>query len=140
MIINSCCNLHFQVSFLLVYPFSSVIVNHRPRFATPWILSKLLPEAPSFVYVLRCQVYWRFKGYVHYFFASLFCKPKGEHLWNNEKCFLFHFKSSFHSSDNQILAFQIFKCYDVIKYPSMKHQAHFTENLENKHNLVMKLC
>ena len=41
--------------------------------------------------------------------------------------FLFHFKSSFRSWDNQILTFQIFKYYDVIKCPSMKHQTHFTE-------------
>ena len=31
------------------------------------------------------------------------------------KCFLFHFESSFHSSDIQILNFQIFKCHDIIK-------------------------
>ena len=41
--------------------------------------------------------------------------------------FLFHFKSSFRSWDNQILNFQIFKCYDVIKYLSMKHETHFIE-------------
>ena len=68
-----------------------------------------------------------FTGCVCYIITSLFCKSKGRHLWNKEKCFLFHFKSSFHSWDNQILTFQIFKCYDVIKCPSMKHQTHFTE-------------
>ena len=30
-----------------------------------------------------------------------------EKLWNLEKCFLFHFKSSFHSRENQILDIQI---------------------------------
>ena len=29
----------------------------------------------------------------------LFCKSEGEHCWNKEKCFLFHFKSSFCSWD-----------------------------------------
>ena len=52
---------------------------------------------------------------------------KREHSWNKEKCFLFHLESSFRSWDNQILNFQIFKCYDVIKCSSMKHETHFTE-------------
>ena len=33
------------------------------------------------------------KGCVCYFFASLFVKPKGQHLWSKEKCFSFHFIS-----------------------------------------------
>ena len=37
------------------------------------------------------------EGYVRYIFASLFCMSKIEHLQNKEKCFLFHFESSFHS-------------------------------------------
>ena len=47
----------------------------------------------------------RLKIYVHYIFDSLFFKSKREHLSNKEKCFLFHFKSSFRSWDNQILTF-----------------------------------
>ena len=43
--------------------------------------------------------------------------------------FLFHFKSSFHSRDNQILNFQLFKCHDVIKCLGMKHETHFIEYL-----------
>ena len=35
------------------------------------------------------------KGCVRYIFASLFCMSKREHLRNKEKCFLFHFESSF---------------------------------------------
>ena len=50
------------------------------------------------------------KGCAHYIFASLFCISKREHPWNQEKCFLFQFESSFHSWDNKILTFQIFKC------------------------------
>ena len=68
-----------------------------------------------------------FKGFVCYSFASLFCMSKKEHFRNKKKCFSFHFKSSFPSWDNQILTFQIFKCLDVIKYLSMKHETHFTE-------------
>ena len=37
------------------------------------------------------------KGCDHYFFASLFCNFKGEHLRNKEKCFLFHSKRSLYS-------------------------------------------
>ena len=58
------------------------------------------------------------------FFAS-----KREHLWNKEKCFWFHFENSFRSWDNQILTFQIFKCHDVIKCLSMKHETHIIEQL-----------
>ena len=50
-----------------------------------------------------------------------------EHVWNKEKCFLFHFQSSFHYWDNQILNFLIFKCHDVIKCVSMKQETHFIE-------------
>ena len=45
------------------------------------------------------------KGCVRYIFASFFCMSKREHLWNKEKCFLFHFKISSRSWDNQILTF-----------------------------------
>ena len=38
-----------------------------------------------------------FKGCVRYIFASFFFRCKREHLSNYEKCFLLHFKSSFHS-------------------------------------------
>ena len=56
-----------------------------------------------------------FKGCVCYTFTSLFCMSKRKDLWNTEKCFMFYFKGSFCSWDNQILNFQIFKCHDVIK-------------------------
>ena len=45
------------------------------------------------------------KGCVCYILAGLFGKSKREHLWNSEKCFLFHFKSSFRSRNNEILTF-----------------------------------
>ena len=50
------------------------------------------------------------KGCVCYIFGSLFFKSIKEHMWNSEKCFLFHFKSSFCSqekSDLSILDIQI---------------------------------
>ena len=65
------------------------------------------------------------KGCVSYIFTNLFCMSKRKNLWSKEKCFLFHFESSFHSWDNQILNFQVFKCYDVIKCLSMKHEKSF---------------
>ena len=66
-----------------------------------------------------------FKGGVRYIFASLLSKSKGEHSWNKEKCFLFHFKTSFRSWDNRILIFGVFKCHDVIKCPSIETQNTF---------------
>ena len=53
----------------------------------------------------KLKLYTSLKGCVRYIFASLFFKPKREHLWNLEKCFLFHFKSSCHSRENQALEF-----------------------------------
>ena len=44
---------------------------------------------------------------------------------NKEKYFLFHFKSSFRSWDNQILNFHMFKSHDIIKCLSMKHETPF---------------
>ena len=54
------------------------------------------------------------------FFPVCFCKSKREHLWNKVKCFFFHFKSTFHLWDNQMLTFQIFKSHDFIK--CLKHE------------------
>ena len=67
------------------------------------------------------------KGCVCCICASLFFKPKRKHLSNQEKCFLFHFKSSFCSRENKILEFCIFKFHDVIKCLSIK-QIYFTES------------
>ena len=66
---------------------------------------------------------------VRYIFASLFFRSKQEHLSTWRKCFLFHFKSSFRSRENQILEFYIFKFHDVIKCLSIKQEIHFTEEL-----------
>ena len=57
----------------------------------------------------------------------VFLTSKREHLWNKEKCFLFHLEISLHSWDNQIFTFQIFKCHDVIKRLSKKQETHIIE-------------
>ena len=59
--------------------------------------------------------------------CPLFYISKRQRLWKKKKCFLFHFQSSFCSRDNQILTFQVFKCYDVLRCLSMEHETHFTE-------------
>ena len=69
------------------------------------------------------------KGCVRYIFATLFFKSKLEYLSNWERCFLFHFKSFFHSQENQILEFYILKFHDGIKCLSTKQEIHFTEPL-----------
>ena len=51
------------------------------------------------------EMLYRVKGCLRYIFASLFCKSKKEHLWNLEKCFLFHFKNSFRFRENHIFIF-----------------------------------
>ena len=63
-----------------------------------------------------------FKSCVRYIFASLFFKSRQKHLSNYEKCFLFNFKSSFRSRENQILEFPIFRFHDVIKCLSIKQE------------------
>ena len=96
---------------------------HLIRVLLPVTYKKLFGKVlPNWLFLVPML-----KGCFHYFFASWFCKSKGEHLWNKEKCFLFHFRSSFRSWDNQILTFEIFKYHDVIKFPSIKHETHFTE-------------
>ena len=59
------------------------------------------------------------------FLLFCFIMSKREPLWNKEKCFLFHFESSFRSWDDQVLTFQIFKFHDVIKCASMKHKTFY---------------
>ena len=64
---------------------------------------------------------------VRYIFASLFLCLKESICETRKKCFLFHFESSSHSWDNQLLTFLTFKYHDVIKCPNMKHETHITE-------------
>ena len=63
-----------------------------------------------------------FKGCVGYVVASFVASLKEQFL-KAEKMF-FHPESSLHFWGNQILTFQIFKCYDVIKCLNMKHETH----------------
>ena len=60
-----------------------------------------------------------------------FCDLK-ESIWKN--VFLFHFKSSCHFQENQILIFQKFKFHGFIKCWSIKQEIHFIESL----GLLMK--
>ena len=83
------------------------------------IQSRIFPWKPIFPKHL--------KGCVCYICASLFFESKRKHLSNYEKCFLFHFKSSFRSRENQILEFYFFKFHDVIKCLIIKQETHFTE-------------
>ena len=81
----------------------------------------------------------KFKGCVRYIFISLVCMSKREDLWNKEKClFFFTSRALLVLEIITFLNFQIFKCHNVIKCLSMKHEAHFTEWLGKQHSLVMK--
>ena len=92
------------------------------RIYVVWLFVTVNPNA-------LCPV----KGYTYLkvvsaiFLIVLFCMSKREQSWSKEKCFLFHFESSFCSWDNQVLTFPILKCHDVIRCLSMKHETHFTE-------------
>ena len=78
------------------------------------------------------------KGCIPYIFASLFCMSKREHLRNKEKCFLFHFKSSSRSWDNQL--FNILDIQVSWRHQMPKHETRNTllNNMESKRSLVMK--
>ena len=52
-------------------------------------------------------------------------------MTQGKKFFKFHLESSFCFLDNQISTFQIFKCHDVIKCISKKHETPLTELLES---------
>ena len=68
-----------------------------------------------------------FKGCVCYICASLFFLSLNKSTFQTRKNFLFHFKSSFRSCENQILEFYIFKFHGIIKCLSIKQEIHFTE-------------
>ena len=93
------------------------------RFVTDF---KKKAELFNSFFVRQCTV---IKGCVRYAFASFFFKSKKEHLRNKEKCFLFHFKSSFRSRENQISEFLVFKFHEVIKCQSTEQEILFTGKL-----------
>ena len=123
----------FQESLLFLVFFASSLylgeINFYGYFNNHGIIQEKLPHKIWLIHLFAkknpCDFFSKSLKIVCYIFASLFSMYKREHLWNKEKCFLFHLESSFHFWDNQILTFQIFKCNDVIKCLSMKHETHF---------------
>ena len=110
-------NIYERILWKLIKDFS-------PRFT--YSQQNCLDQA-NYVKEFESCLWTVLKGCVRYIFASLFSMSKREHLRNKEKCFLFHFRSSSRSCDNQLLTFSIFKCHDIIKCPSMKHETHIIE-------------
>ena len=80
------------------------------------------------------DIMFQIKSCVRYIFSSLFFKCKRELLRNQKNCFLFHFKSSFCSWENQSLEFEILRFLDVIKHLRVKQEIHFG----NKNTLLIK--
>ena len=81
---------------------------------------------------------YTFKGYACYIFTGFFCMSKREHLWNKEKCFLFHFKSSCCSWHNQLWTYYVFHIMmsSNAKVWNTKHMV--LNNLGSKHHLLIK--
>ena len=110
-----------QVTFLevinkpIIYKFFKDFTNHKSKTNMAVVLSRRsLPDI--------------LKGCVLYIFPSLFCKSKTELFRNKEKCFFyFTSKALFVLEIIKFLTYQIFKCHDVIKCLSMKHETHFTK-------------
>ena len=67
------------------------------------------------------------KGCVCYILLVCFLSLNESTCQTRKNAFLFHFKSSFCSQENQILEFYIFKFHDIIKCLSIKQEIHFTE-------------
>ena len=67
------------------------------------------------------------EGCVPYIFAGFLFKTESEYLWNLEKYFSFHLKSSCLSQENYVLEFYILKFHDVIKWLTIKQELYFTE-------------
>ena len=81
--------------------------------------------APESVFVdLKISI---LKGCVRYICASLFWSLNESTCQTGKNVFYFTSKSLFHSRENQILEFYIFKFHYVIKYLSIKEEIHFTE-------------
>ena len=87
---------------------------------------------------LKNQPLW-FKGCVRYIFSSLFCMAKWEHLWNKEKCFLFHFEARFVL---KVINFYLFRYSSIMassNTQSWNTNHILLNNLGSKHNLL-SLC
>ena len=117
----------YDCSYYLMY-------NHHQLISCYWSISIPIENIKKPLFFWCFQGIWKetsgmkwVKGCVRYIFARLFCISKWEHLWNKKKYFLFHFESSFGFWDNQILTSELFKCHDVIKCLSTKHETHINE-------------
>ena len=125
----------FDIRLLMYDNFSQKKRFNWPKILPSWCravlytckIQKFLVLNAKLFHANHLYCFEELKICVRYIFTSLLCMPKREDLWNKEKCFLFHFECSFRSWDNQILNFHIFKCHDIIKCLSMKHDTHFIE-------------
>ena len=84
-------------------------------------------KSENILLILYCSVYvekYDFVGkldtHTHATSLSVSFLSVKESTYQTRKSFLFHFKSSFRSRENQILEFYIFKFHDVIKCLSIK--------------------
>lgn len=68
----------------------------------------------------------KLKGCGLYVFTGLFCMPKREHVWNKENGFYVTSKALLVLKIIRFLIVQKFRCRDVIKCLSIKHETHFT--------------
>ena len=136
---NKCEGIQFFIIFRRTKEFNFKVIFKVPNFvfrflgkkilefceATKSYTSALFDKLLSTVVKCLCGL----KAVSATFLPVCFFKSKREHLSNYKKCFLFYFKTSFRSRENQILKFYIFKFHDVIKCLSIKQEIHFTEQL-----------
>ena len=95
-------------------PLSSMLTTSQDFTIECNLTGRNSPTQSSGLQYFWGQEFWVIKeGCICCIFASFYCMPKREHLWNTEKYFLFHFESSSRSRDNQILNFQMFKCHEL---------------------------
>ena len=114
---------------------TTVSLSGKPE-SIQWIYRKLSTDVFcrnmsrcifAFLHYAKQRVFVILKVVSATFLLVCFFRSKQEYLSNYGKCFLFHFKSSFRSRENQILEFYIFKFHDVIKCLSIKQEMYFNE-------------
>ena len=105
-----------------------------------YMIAKLIAETNLEIEDSLCKTVGILNGYVWYIFAILSFTSKIEHFCNWEKCFLFHFKSSFFLRhwNFRISNFRILNFMTSSNASSWKKKYALLNNLRSKQSLTME--
>ena len=99
-------------------------IPQEPDFSQIWDMNKNTANTINFHYKPNSE---KIKVVSTTFLLVCFLSLKESTCEIRTNVFLFNFKSSFRSQENQILDFWILKFYDVIKCLIIKQEIHFTK-------------